>query len=171
MTTLRRAYLRTCLLAGFALATNLLSAQIATGTVEGRVINARTGEYLENARVTIEGTQLEAFTDSAGHYRVVGVPAGAARVRVFYTGLPSLTRAAQISAGQTAQQEFSLSEADAVRADSTTPVKLDPFTVSMSKDMEGFAIAINEQRFARNMVTVVSSDEFGLWPRATPPSS
>ena len=43
-----------------------VSAQtLSLGTIEGRVINTRAGEYLERARVTVEGTTLEAFS----HFR------------------------------------------------------------------------------------------------------
>ena len=38
----------------------------ATGIVEGRVLSGRSGEYLESARLTVEGTSLEAFTDAEG---------------------------------------------------------------------------------------------------------
>ena len=48
----------------------------ARGTIEGRVLNTRNGEYLEKARLTIEGTGIETFTDSSGQYRFTGVPAG-----------------------------------------------------------------------------------------------
>src|SRR5438270_535475 len=58
-----------------------------TGAIEGRVFNPGTGEFLEKARITIEGTSLETFTDSLGHYEFTGLPAGTARVKVFYTGL------------------------------------------------------------------------------------
>ena len=60
----------------------------ATGTITGRVSYAVSGEFLELARVTLEGTGREAFTDSAGGYAFAEVPAGEARLRVFYTGLP-----------------------------------------------------------------------------------
>ena len=33
----------------------LSAADAATGTVEGRVLNARSGDFAENARVTVEG--------------------------------------------------------------------------------------------------------------------
>jgi len=36
------------------------------GTIEGRVINATNGEYVERARLTVEGTSLETFTDAGG---------------------------------------------------------------------------------------------------------
>ena len=44
----------------------LSAAAIATGVLTGRVSFAASGEYLELARVTLEGTGREAFTDAAG---------------------------------------------------------------------------------------------------------
>ena len=46
-----------------------LQAQPATGIIEGRISNPATGEYLERARITVEGTALETFSDSDGNYR------------------------------------------------------------------------------------------------------
>ena len=132
------------------------------GTVEGRVFNTRNGEFLEKARVTIDGTQLETFTDASGQYRLSDVPPGAVRLKVFYTGLVAQTRAVTITAGQIAQQDFNLADADMKPAGTDgAPVKLDQFIVSTSKEMDGAAIAINEQRFAGNIVNVVAADEFG----------
>jgi hypothetical protein len=62
-----------------------LSAQpTLTGTIEGRVFDAGRGEYLENALVSVEGTALETLTDATGAYRLSAVPAGNARLKVFY---------------------------------------------------------------------------------------
>eukprot|EP01041_Mallomonas_annulata_P023893 gene23893-44501_t len=36
----------------------------ATGRIAGRVFNSRTGQYLENARLSIDGTSLAVFTDA-----------------------------------------------------------------------------------------------------------
>jgi hypothetical protein len=47
-----------------------------TGTIEGRVCNPANGEYLERARVTVEGPSVEAFSDTAGFYRLTNVPPG-----------------------------------------------------------------------------------------------
>src|SRR5207237_9940686 len=41
------------------------------------------------------------------------------------------------------------------------PIKLAEFVVSEKQQMEGAAIAINEQRFAPNQKFVISADEFG----------
>ena len=64
MTTLRFAR---CLLLSFAVLA-IARAQSTTGAVEGRVFNPATGEYLENARVTLSPSGREAFTDSLGQY-------------------------------------------------------------------------------------------------------
>src|SRR2546425_880663 len=42
----------------------------ATGAIEGRVLNVTNGAYLENARVTIDGTTQQAFTNNFGEYRL-----------------------------------------------------------------------------------------------------
>src|SRR3954469_9370895 len=57
-----------------------------TGAIEGRVLNGANGQYLNNARVTVEGTGLQTFTNSYGEFRLIGVPVGSATVHVFYTG-------------------------------------------------------------------------------------
>ena len=139
-------------------------AQPATGTIEGRVLNTRNGEYLEKARVTLEGTRLETFTDSTGQYRFSEAPAGSVNVRAFHTGLVPQTLTVTVSAGQTTQVDFNLLDAAArpgAAPKDGTIVKLDQFVVSNSREMDGAAIAINEQRFAANMVNVVAADEFG----------
>ncbi len=146
----------------FAAAT--LTAQVPNlGTIEGRVVNTRTGEYLELARVTLVGTALETFTDSSGQYRLSNVPAGAAKVKVFFTGQEVQTDTIVVTPGATVQHDFNLTAGRGRRtADPTgAVVKLDQFVVSTSKEMDAAAIAINEQRFAANMKNVVSADEFG----------
>ena len=136
----------------------LTAADSTTGIVEGRVSNPATGEFFERARITVEGTSLEAFTDTSGFYRLASVPVGAARVRVFFTGLPPQISSVTVAAGRTAVLDFNLSPA-AGRAGEV--VKLSEFVVATSKEMEAAAIAINEQRFAPNLKGVVSTDEFG----------
>ena len=147
----------------------VLSAQgPATGTIEGRVFDAGRGEYLERAHLTIEGTTLEAFTDSSGQYRFSNVPAGSAKVKVFFTGLLTQTTAVAVAAGQTAQHDITLSSTAKKSEATDGTVKLSQFVVSSSKEMDGAAIAINEQRFARNIMNVVAADEFGTVVDGTP---
>ena len=150
------------LLGLLSLVPSLKAQTTPSGTIEGRVSNPRTGENIERARVTVEGTLLESFTDSSGQYRLTNVPAGVARVKVFYTGLTVQTDSVNVTAGATTQRDFTLAVGApppaAARGD---VVKLDQFVVATSKQMDGAAIAINEQRFAANIRNVVSADEFG----------
>jgi iron complex outermembrane recepter protein len=128
----------------------------ATGIIEGHVSHAVTGASLEKVRLTVEGTALEAFTGSDGTYRLSGLPAGNARVKAFYTGLVPLLNTVPVSGGQTVRHDISLSPSR-----SEAVVTLAEMVVSSSREMDGAAIAINEQRFAGNMMNVVSADEFG----------
>ncbi len=138
------------------LAPCLLAAE--TGTVEGRVSDPASAEFLERVRVTVEGTQLETFTDTAGFYRLSGVPAGNARVRAAYTGLPPRESTVTVASGRTAVADFEFSRSGGRGGD---VVKLAGFVVNTTREMEAAAIAINEQRFAPDIRSVVSTDEFG----------
>jgi iron complex outermembrane receptor protein len=134
-----------------------------TGTIEGRVLNFRSGEYVNRARVTVDGTTFEVFTEAGGEFRLTQVPAGPAKVRIFYTGLGRLTETVMVTPGATVRRDFRLG-ASAVTSPteaSDDPVKLAGFVVTSSKQMDGAAIAINQQRFASNIVNVVSAEEFG----------
>jgi iron complex outermembrane recepter protein len=143
-----------------AFAVARVGAQVTThGMIEGRVLSGRSGEYLANARITIEGTGLEAFTDSDGNYRLANVPVGAVRLTTFFTGLPPQTVALTVTAGQVVQRDVTLGAADA-KSDPGV-VKLGEFRVETSREMDAAALAINEQRFASNIKNVVSTEEFG----------
>jgi TonB-dependent receptor len=151
---------------GFAVLAGLLllacparAQSTPTGTIEGRVLNARTGEYLENARLTVEGTMLEAFSESDGHYRLGNVPSGTVKLKVFYTGQQPQTIAVTVAGGQTVEHNITLS--DAGTGSESAAVKLSQFVVEESREMDAAALAINEQRFAPNIKTVVSTDDFG----------
>ncbi|HUR59733.1 MAG TPA: TonB-dependent receptor [Opitutaceae bacterium] len=130
------------------------------GTIEGRVFNPATGEYLERARVTLEPAGTETFTNALGQYWFNNVPAGEVKVRVFYTGLAVQAMPVRVSAGQTAQQDFNLEPFEKT-APGTDVVKLSKYVVEGSKEMDAAAIAINEKRFASDIRNVIAADEFG----------
>lgn len=131
----------------------------STGTVEGRVLNIGTGKYLNNAKVTVEGTRIEALTNEYGDYRLNDVPAGEAKLRVFYTGLDAETATVTVTPGATATRDFELTSAARYGDDKT--INLDTFVVSANREFEGNAIATNEQRFASNVKVVMAADAFG----------
>ena len=143
------------------LATPVRAAETATGTIQGRVFRPDTGDYLENARISVEGTSLETLSDNLGQYSLSSVPAGTARVKIFYTGLVPQTATVSVSAGQTARQDFDLAGFDAPAGAPGAPIKLEKFVVGASREMDGAAIAINEKRFAADIRNVIAADEFG----------
>jgi len=138
-----------------ACASPLAAQAPETGTITGRVLNEGTGEYLRNAVVTVEGTAVSAVSGDGGHFRLSGVPAGTARVVVFYTGLDKLETSVTVAAGQAVTQDFGLTSA--VYGDST--IELAEFTVTTER--EGNAKAIMQQRVAINTSKVIASDAMG----------
>ena len=138
-----------------AYAANASGSPVATstGTIEGRVQNVMTGSYLNNARVEVKGTNARAFTDEFGRYRLTNVPSGQAMIEVVYTGMESRTIAVNVAPGQSLTQEVGLSPAG------QGVVQLDRFGVEASKVMAQDVLAINEQRFAANVKTVVATGD------------
>ena len=131
--------------------------------ITGRVQNAATGQYLNNARVVVKGTDVVAFTDETGSYRLTNVPPGSVVLEVFYTGMAPQQITVNVTGAATIERDISLAGGARYRND-TEVVKLESLVVSSSREMDGAAIAINEQRFAPNVVNVVSADEFGVVP-------
>ncbi len=140
----------------FVLSPSNSSAQ-AKGEISGQVLNAGTGNYLNNARVTVAGTTIEAFTDASGRYLLADVPAGDVQLVVSYAGFRSQTATVQVSARTVQNFELILEDADFDTRDKV--VALDKFTVS-GRILSGQAQALNEQKNAPNIKTVVSLDQF-----------
>ena len=131
----------------------------SSGTIIGRVQNVATGQYLNHARVAVRGTQRVTFTDETGAYVLSQLPGGAVILEVFYTGLDPQTATVELRPGQTAMRDFDLTSV--ARYGDQAVVTLDAFTVASTRETDGAAIAINEQRFAPNILNVVAADEFG----------
>ncbi len=128
-----------------------------TGTLQGRVINQSTTQYVEGARISIEGATLATRTDAEGNYRLTQVPAGSVKVQAFYTGLPREVRQGVVEAGKVTVLDFTFGPG----AKGEDVIQLEKFQVSSSREMAGSALAINEQRFAPNIKQVVSTEQFG----------
>ena len=160
--TLRTLVRLTTLLAGLCLFAGQAPAQIAaTGTIEGRVLNTDHGKYLNNVRVTVDGTSLETFTDSTGLFRLSNVPAGVAKVNAFYTGLSNQLITVAVSAGASVNLDINLSTKSSTASKDGDVLKLDAFKVAAAVEMDAASIAINEQRFSPTIKNVVSTDAFG----------
>ena len=131
----------------------------STGTIVGRVQDRVAGLALEKARVTVEGSNREAFTDEFGEFRLTDLPAGSTTVRVFYTGRAPQSATINVAASGVARQDFALGAFGTTDAQVVT---LDNFVVAAARETNAAAIAINEQRFAASTKNVVSTDAMGI---------
>lgn len=154
------------LVAWFALSvapiTPLHAADNTTGSgiISGRVQNTATGQYLINARVSIRGTDLVAFTDGTGRFVVSNVPTGSGLIDVVYTGMDPKQVAVEVANGSSITLNIGLTNVERYGADQGV-TKLDSFVVATAREMAGDALAINEQRFAANIKNVVAADAHG----------
>ena len=122
-----------------------------TGTLTGRVTDASTKLALGGARISAAGT--ETYTSASGDYVLPGVPAGRHTVEVNYVGYESLLLPADVAAGATVRVDAAFN-ADVVR--------LEKFVIEGS--VVGTARAINQQRAAATLRSIVASDEIGNFP-------
>jgi len=138
------------------------AARVSTqsSAIQGRVKNAITGQYLNNARVTVSGTDATAFTDQSGAYRLVNLPAGPVVLEVFYTDLDLQRVTVELAAGRTTDRDVELTSVSRYGADPNV-VRINPFVVNSEKEADASAVATNEQRFAPNIKNVVSTDSQG----------
>ncbi len=124
------------------------------------MLNATNGSYATNARITIENTNIRAFSDASGQYRLDNIPPGPVKIHVFYTGLSEQVLVVDVREGQSSTLDVSLNSG-AKSASGGEILKLDVFTVASRREMDTASLAINEQRFANNIKNVVSTDAFG----------
>lgn len=143
------------------------AARAATGAaatetaITGRVRSATDGVYLRNARVTVEGTAVEALTSESGEFFLPPLAGGPWQLRVSYTGLATATVTVAPGAGPIEVELKGLGPATAAGE----LVKLDAFRVTTAREMSAADMAINEKRIARNIKEVVSTDAFGNMTR------
>jgi len=147
------------LICGASIPSSLRAQAGGVGTVTGRVFSPATGQYVRNAEVAVEGTDLVAYSQGDGSFALSNVPAGAVTVTVTYTGYEKVASKVTVGAGQTAALDVELKGATYGTAAGETVIKLGDFVVSSER--EGNAKAIMEQRAAVNFKHLVSSDNFG----------
>jgi hypothetical protein len=149
----------------FSLATRAQSA--SDSTVEGRVQNAITGDYLQNARISIRGSDRVVLTDEGGQFRLAGLPTGNIALRVRFAGFADQEIPVTLTAGATTVQDFKLGPTPRPD-DATGALRMDAFTVQSKKETDAAAIAVNEQRVALGQKSVISADQFGTIPDSNP---
>ena len=144
-----------------AFVVSAVAQSAGTGTITGHVYNDVNKEYVRDAEVHVEGTNITVPTEQGGGFVLNRVPAGKVTVTVSYAGLATTTAEIEVAVDATATHEFELGAASATResTDKNSTVKLDTFVVTTEKD--GNAKALQRQKNSMNLGRSVSSDAFG----------
>jgi murein DD-endopeptidase MepM/ murein hydrolase activator NlpD len=78
-----------------------------TGTIQGNVKDTN-NQPIQGVTVSVEGTSLQATTNSQGYYQIADVPAGTRTVTASKTGYNSQSKTVNVVAGQTITVDFQL---------------------------------------------------------------
>jgi hypothetical protein len=93
------------------LAAGPLFGQATTGKIQGRVTDAATGQPIEGAQITVDGTTLGNLTNNEGFYFINEVPAGLQAVTAQFIGYRAEKVVDErILAGQTSTLNFQLQQ-------------------------------------------------------------
>ncbi len=147
--TMPRPSSKRLLLLAAALLLTILPAA-AAGTVSGRVTDAGSKLALAGARISVDGTALVAFADAAGEYTLPEVPSGRRRLVFSYVGYAEVPREVTVEDGRAARLDVAFG---------TDVVALDKFVITGSA--VGSARALNQQRAAETLTSIIASDEIG----------
>jgi hypothetical protein len=95
-------------------------AQTTKGTVEGKVVDAKTGETLPGVKVTVDGLGVGALSDFDGNF-TLSLPAGSYKILLTNFGYKNKTLSdVAVKAGQMQSLTVPLSEADATTLEAVT---------------------------------------------------
>ncbi len=135
-----------------ALAALLVAMPLAAqGVVSGTVTDAA-GRPLSGVLVVVEGTAIRTATQG-GEFRAVNVPAGAQRVTFRYIGYQPVTQAVTVQRGATTRLAVQLKEAVTALA-----------AIEVRGQVAGQASAINQQRTASSIASVIDNELVGRLP-------
>jgi TonB-dependent receptor len=125
----------------------------ASGSITGRATDVTSHAALAGARVSVEGTTLETFTNQQGNYRLENVPAGPVTVTLSYVGYSNQVLHGEVLPGQALVLDGHFTE---------EILSLGAFSVT--SQVLGTAKAVNLERAAPALTNVVASDAVGAFP-------
>jgi TonB-dependent receptor len=130
----------------------------AKGMIIGRVVDANSGDFLPGANVMLEGTIMGSSSDREGVFIILNVPDGTYNLIVSYIGYEDYSTEVTVSSSQrkVRLQELPL-QISALQADA----------VVVEGQAEGQMKALNQQRAARNIKSVVAREQMELFPDYT----
>lgn len=138
-----------------ALATTcaLLSSHAFANTLEGRITDANNSVYFEGAKISIKELNRTISSERDGRFRLTNLPAGQYTLVVDYLGAKSVERQITIKENEVLTQRIALENQDAYIED-----------VIVVGQRAGQAGALNRQKNAMGVKSIVSSDSIGQLP-------
>ena len=138
-----------------ALATTcaLLSSHAFANTLEGRITDANNSVYFEGAKISIKELNRTISSERDGRFRLTNLPAGQYTLVVDYLGAKSVERQITIKENEVLTQRIALENQDAFIED-----------VIVVGQRAGQAGALNRQKNAMGVKSIVSSDSIGQLP-------
>jgi len=106
------------------------------GVVTGKVVEAKTFEPIENAKITLTPTNNSIFTDVDGEFVISDVPAGDYSVQAESDGFLAKIEAATVYAGDSVNVIFEMDIESAFNKPPSTPKLISPEDNSTSVDLE-----------------------------------
>jgi TonB-dependent receptor len=125
-----------------------------TGSITGIVFDGASKLPLSGAVVAVDGTVASAATDKGGRFVLSGIPAGDRQLVVTYVGHAEERTTVKVTAAEALPVEISMGR---TAFSESVQVTGEPIA-------EGQAQALNEQRAAPNIISVVSADQIGQFP-------
>lgn len=123
------------------------------GNYIGRLSDSNKQVYFEGAQVRISELNITTQTARDGTFRLSNIKAGTYTLEISYLGAPPITKTIQIKENETISGEFLLNESQTA---------LDEVVVYGQR--AGQAGALNMQRSASSIKSIVSSDAIGQFP-------
>lgn len=141
--------------AALAVAIGLCSGQLmADGKVEGRFVTEDKNVALQGALVRLEELNLEVVTGRDGRFVFPPVKSGKYTLSVQYLGADTISREVVVQDNQTLSEEFKLSTSDTIE---------EVLVIGQASNINR---ALNKQRAADNIISVVNADAVGQLPDA-----
>jgi hypothetical protein len=106
------------------------------GVVTGKVVEAKTFEPVENAKVTLTPTNNSTFTDADGEFIIEGVPAGDYSVQAEKEGFLAKIEAATVADDDTVNIVFEIDIETALNKPPSAPTLISPEDNSTGLDVE-----------------------------------
>lgn len=130
----------------------LITSFTQAAVIKGSTLDSASGIFLEGVRISVEGTDKVIYSERGGDFEIKGLKAGTYEVSASYIGYPVYRQTVELAdADVIATTTFDFSSEDIT--------ELETFTVEGS--LVGSAKAINIQRSASNLKSVISSDAIG----------